>query len=247
MNKEVFSDIMNALDQRRNLCFEYLGKIHTTEDLSNISIARAVKLKEFCTGEIELMTKICMVDLYHIIGMGNLSPNQMMQFTYSMQDYLSYRPRMKTISQGLDTINNLPELPITTKFRLLGLGDTSLTYGEGAVIDEAKVEDYSSSVLKAAKLFPLISEEAPFEINDRTILIDFRKIDFFAEIIKTLLNQPISVETLKKKIANQGEYLGIRWTGYFEEPNKLVATGTINALPIRSKLYDYLSCCSKNK
>lgn len=249
MTKEVFTTIMNTLDQRRTLCFEYLGQIHTTEDLAEVSLARAAKLKQFCIDELELMTKICMVDLYHIIGMGNLSPTQMMKFTYAVQDYLSYRPRMKVISQCLETIENLPKIPITTKFKLLGLGDVILTDGEGDVVEEASVTDYiPAAVRKAAELFPNNSEDVPFEIHDNILVIEVKKLNYFLEIMETLLNQSLSMDTLKKKIDNQGEYIGIRWAmGYFETADKLVATGTFASSPIKTKLLNYLSCCNKNK
>jgi hypothetical protein len=249
MKKEVFLGIMNALDQRRTLCFEYLGQIHTTEDLAEVSLAKAAKLKQFCIDELELMTKICMVDLYHIIGMGNLSPNQMMKFTYAVQEYLSYRPRMKVISQCLDTIENLPKIPITTKFKLLGLGDIILADGEGDAVEEASVTDYiPTAVRKAAELFPNDSEDSPFEIHDNTLVVEVKKLDYFLEIMETLLNQSLHADTLKKKIDNQGEYIGIRWaTGYFETADRLVATGTFVSLPIKTKLLNYLSCCNKNK
>jgi hypothetical protein len=181
--------------------------------------------------------------------MGNLSPNQMMKFTYAVQEYLSYRPRMKVISQCLDTIENLPKIPITTKFKLLGLGNnTILTDGEGDVVEEASVTDYiPAAVRKAAELFPNDSEDSPFEIHDNTLVVEVKKLDYFLEIMKTLLNQSLPVDTLKKKIDNQSEYIGIRWAGYFETVDRLVATGTFASLPIKTKLLNYLSCCNKNK
>jgi hypothetical protein len=127
MNKETFNEIIGSLQRRVDLCYGYLAGIYDTEDLSQISLARANSLKQFCVEEETIMTKICMVDLYHIIGMGQLSPTQMMKFTFKMQEYLSYRPTIKVLAQKLDKIGELPNIPVKTRFKLLGLGDIKTT------------------------------------------------------------------------------------------------------------------------
>ena len=242
MKKELFEEILGSLEQHRKSCFEYLGGVHTTEDLSQLSLAKAAELRRFCIEEVDVMTKICMVDLYHIIGMGNLSPTQMMEFTYKMKDYLSYRPRIKVLAQHLNTIEDLPTLPITTKFKLLGLGDITLTYGDGEVVDEASVEDYTS--LKVTKTIPDPPADLPFTLSGNTIEVDIEQLDCFIELMKALFNVELSADTLRKKINNRGEYFGIQWNGLAWDTTNTVATGKITSANSRLKIFNYYN---KNK
>ena len=243
MKKELFEEIIGSLEARRKLCFEHLGAVHTTDDLKELSLAKAAELKRFCVEEVEVMTKICMVDLYHVIGMGNLSPTQMMEFTYKMKNYLSYRPRMKVLAQHLNTIEGLPTLPITTKFKLLGLGDATLTYGEGEEVDDGSVEDYTS--LKVAKTIPDPPADLPFTITGNTIELEVDKLDYFVELMEALFNVSLSVDNLRKKINGKGEYLGIQWNGIAWVPNgSCFTTGKITSANTRLKLFNYYN---KNK
>ena len=118
MKKEEFDLVINALQERLDKCEKYLGEIKTTEDLKNITIGQAVELRDFCVAEVEKMTKIVMVDLYHIIGMGDLSVPQMMKFVFMMKAYLAYRPNIKSISKGFDSMTDLPKIPVKTMIRL---------------------------------------------------------------------------------------------------------------------------------
>jgi hypothetical protein len=184
-----------------------------------------------------------MVDLYHIIGMGNLSPTQMIEFTYKMKNYLSYRPRMKVLAQYLNTIEGLPTLPVTTRFKLLGLGDATLTYGEGEEVDDGSVEDYTS--LKVAKTIPDPPADLPFTITGNTIEVDVDKLDYFVELMEALFNVSLSVDNLRKKINGKGEYLGIQWNGIAWVPNgSCFTTGKITSANTRLKLFNYYN---KNK
>ena len=238
MKKELFEEIIGSLEARRKLCFEHLGAVHTTDDLKELSLAKAAELKRFCAEEVEVMTKICMVDLYHIIGMGNLSPTQMMEFTYKMKDYLSYRPRIKVLAQHLSTIEGLPTLPVTTKFKLLGLGDATLTYGEGDVVDEASVADYTS--LKVKKELPEPPADLPFSLQGCSIQVDMNRLDYFVELMETLFNTNFSVDNLRRKIVNKGEYLGIQWTTTVCVSNeKTFAIGNLSSTSTRRKLMEY--------
>ena len=227
MKKELFEEIIGSLEARRKLCFEHLGAIHTTDDLKELSLAKAAELKRFCIEEVEVMTKIVMVDLYHIIGMGNLSPTQMMEFTYKMKDYLSYRPRIKVLAQHLSTIEDLPTLPVTTKFKLLGLGDVTLTYGEGEVVDEGSVEEYTS--LKVKKELPEPPEDLPFTVNGSTIEVDPQRADYFIQLMEELFNVNLSAETFIKKVNAGAEYFGIAWKGpvYTPTDGKIMMVGSM--------------------
>lgn len=227
MEKIEFQKIMDELAKRTELCGLHLGNIHTTDDLSKLTIAIAADLKLFCATEEEVMTKIVMVDLYHIIGMGNLTPPQMMKFTYAIQEYLQYRPTLKAISKGLDSIFDLPKIPVETQYKLMGLGDLTLTSGVGdLVVDDASVEDYSQ--MKRNTLLP-------FRIDGRQIRVDMTQFDFFITIMTNLFKSPLSVDNFRKKITTKGEYIGVEWTAY----DGYEAIGQIKSAESFAKLSGY--------
>ena len=221
MRKEEFQKIVDALADRIRLCELHLGDIHTTDDLSRLTITRATDLKSFCAAEEELMTKIVMVDLYHIIGMGHLLPPQMMKFTYAIQEYLQYRPTIKAINRGLDSIFNLPKIPVETQFKLLGLGDITLTSGVGdPVVDDASVADYDQT--KRNTLLP-------FKLDAWTIKVDMAQFDYFVSLMTTLFKSPLSAENFKNKILAHTSYIGIDWVSYdgHEAIGRIKSTDTL--------------------
>ena len=237
MKKELFEEIIGSLEARRDLCQKFLGGVYTTEDLKELSLAKAAELKRFCVKEVEVMTKICMVDLYHVIGMGNLTPPQMMKFTYTMQDYLSYRPAVKVLAQKLDSIESIPKLPVKTRFKLLELGNATLTYGEGDFVDEASVDDYTS--LK--KELPDPPADLPFTISCNQIKVNMDQLDYFIELMEAVFNTSFSVDNLKKKIDNFGEYLGIKWVSFeLDRPNQQAfAIGNFSSSNVKKKIVEY--------
>ena len=201
---------MDALTKRIELCDLHLEDIHTTDDLSKLTIACATDLKNFCIAEEEVMTKIVMVDLYHIIGMGELNPPQMMKFTYAVQKYLQYRPTIKAVAKHLDSIFELPKIPVATQYKLMGLGDLTLTSGVGdLVVDSASVADYDQ-----AKQRTLGQTLLPFRIEGSQIRVDMTQFDFFVTLMTNLFKSPLSIDNFRKKITTKGEYLGIEWTVY---------------------------------
>jgi hypothetical protein len=227
MRKEEFQKIMGTLRKRTELCSLHLGEIGTTDDLSQLTIARATDLKHFCEAEKEIMTNICMVDLYHIIGMGELTPPQMMKFTYAMQTYLQYRPTIKAIAKGLDSIFELPKIPVATQYKLLGLGDVTLTSGVGEIVtEEASVEDY-----KASKHNELL----PFVLEGRQIKVDLTQFDFFVTLLANLFKSPLSVDNFRNKMMTNKEYLGIEWINY----NGYEAIGRIKSADVFAKISGY--------
>jgi hypothetical protein len=229
MNKSEFQSLMATLTTRINLCWQQLGDLHTTEDISRISLARAADLKSFCAAEEEIMTRICMVDLYHVIGMGKLTPIQMMKFTYTMQEYLQYRSTIKAIVKHLTSITDLPKIPVETRYRLQGLGDLVLYSGsrEGAVEEEASIEDYTSLPTKTPKL--------PFKLDGNKITVDMTQFNYFVNILSTIFKSTISVDNFKNKLATHGEYLGIEWV----ECNTTKAVGHFKYPDVRARMAAY--------
>ena len=225
MKKEEFDLVIGALQERLDNCEKYLGEIQTTEDLKNITIGQALELKDFCVAEVEKMTKIAMVDLYHIIGMGDLSVPQMMKFIFLMKAYLSYRPNIKSISKGFDSMTNLPKIPVKTKFKLLALCDLTLTVGEDeeAFEDNATVDEYTELKKVNVKADKEASEKTDkeqitvqsdcFSIVDQTVMVDMGRLGEFHKVLSSLATTTCDFTKLIKKILDHKSYFGIEWIG----------------------------------
>lgn len=243
MKKEEFDLVISALQERLDNCEKYLGEIQTTEDLKDITIKQALELKDFCVAEVEKMTKIAMVDLYHIIGMGDLSVPQMMKFIFLMKAYLAYRPNIKSISKGFDSMTNLPKIPVKTKFKLLALCDLTLTVGEDeeAFEDNATVDEYTELKQMKAKKDEEVSVKADeevsektdkeqitvqgdcFSIVDQTVMVDMGRLGEFYKFLSSISTTPCDFAKLIKKIIEYKSYFGIAWFGF----EKNMAAGKI--------------------
>ena len=233
MKKEEFDLVISALQERLDNCEKYLGEIQTTEDLKNITIGQALELRDFCVAEVEKMTKIAMVDLYHIIGMGDLSVPQMMKFIFLMKAYLSYRPNIKSISKGFDSMTNLPKIPVKTKFKLLALCDLTLTVGEDeeAFEDNATIDEYTELKKVNAKKDEEVSvktgEEVDektnkeqitvqsdcFSIVDQTVMVDMGRLGEFHKVLSNLATTTCDFTKLIRRILDHKSYFGIEWIG----------------------------------
>ena len=233
MKKEEFDLVIGALQERLDNCEKYLGEIKTTEDLKNITIGQALELKDFCVAEVEKMTKIAMVDLYHIIGMGDLSVPQMMKFIFLMKAYLAYRPNIKSISKGFDSMTNLPKIPVKTKFKLLALCDLTLTAGEDedAFEDNATVDDYTVLKQMNAKKDEEVSDKTDeevgektdkeqitvqsdcFSIVDQTVMVDMGRLGEFHKVLSSLATTTCDFTKLIRRMLDHKSYFGIEWFG----------------------------------
>ena len=224
MKKEEFDLVVSSLQERVDNCEKYLGKIKTTEDLKNITIGQALELRDFCVAEVEKMTKIAMVDLYHIIGMGDLSVPQMMKFIFLMKAYLAYRPNIKSISKGFDSITELPKIPVKTKFKLLALCDLTLTTGEDeeAFEDNATIDEYTELKKVNVKNDEEVSEKTDeeqvvvqgdcFSIVGQIITVDLGRLGEFSKILTEGTKVKCDLTKLITKIINNKTYFGIEWT-----------------------------------
>ena len=241
MNKSEFNLIITSLTDRIANCRKHLDRIETTDDIKKITIEEAMSLKQFCSYEEPVMTKIAMVDLYHILGMGNLTPAQMSSFVYRMKEYLSYRPRIKAIAKGLDSIFSLPKLPVATSFKLLGLCDLTLTSGEDADAEEASVDDYADA--KAAPKVDIdvasmkFSDKLPFHLNDRTLTLDLSRSRAFIDILFQIFKCPMNETNLLRKIKLRVQYAGIDWVS----DDGIVAKGIVSSENNYRKLESYFN------
>lgn len=236
MKTTEFQKLMEELTKRVELCKQYLGDIHTTDDLSKLAISAAADLKTFCVAEEVIMTKIAMVDLYHIIGMGKLTPPQMMKFVYTTQEYLHYRPAIKAIAKYLNSIFNLPKIPVATQFKLVGFEGITLTSGTGEPeVDQASVADYA-----AAKNSVYGQTALPFHLEGSQIVVDMTRFECFAAIVKSIYKVPISVDNFRQKIASKEDYLGIKWNVW----SSCEARGHILSL---SRVEQFVKYCNSHK
>ena len=249
MKKEEFDLVVSSLQERLDNCEKYLGEIKTTEDLKNITIGQALELRDFCVAEVEKMTKIAMVDLYHIIGMGDLSVPQMMKFIFLMKAYLSYRPNIKSISKGFDSITELPKIPVKTKFKLLALCDLTLTVGEDeeAFEDNATIDDYTVLKQVNAKNDEEVSVKADeevgektneeqvvvqsdcFSIVDQTVMVDMGRLGEFHKVLSSLATTPCDFTKLIRRILDHKSYFGIEW---FRSENNIAAGKILPSSPL---------------
>ena len=212
MEKEYYNKIINALDEKIKICKESFGSIKTKEDVENLSVVEARRLRDLAKTEVEDMTEIVMVELYHILGMGNLTAIQTTTFIRKMKEYLNYRPTMKNFSSAFNTLEDLPIIPPKRKYHLNHLGDFWLVVGgdeSEAVEDVCSIEDYKSS------------NNVKIKAMNIEFTIDGGKLRIHESYLKTLcencvlfgLGGNFNLETLKKKIDNNGTYGGIQWCG----------------------------------
>ena len=200
MKKELFIKIQAALEARISQCQSMIGGIETTEDLKKLTLAQAQQVQTFCKTELTAMNKIINTDLYHVIGMGDLAPTQMMQFTYRIREYLSYRSTLKALAMNLDKISSLPHIPTTAQYALLELGGITLRTCDGAVAPSGK---------------------AAFFMKDNQIFVREENYDTFIKDLSLVLKVNLSTSNFKTKVGQCGIYVGAKW-----EPTPEGALGT---------------------
>ena len=160
-----------------------------------------------CSSDLEeesVMDKFVQSDLYHLIGMGNLTAPQMIKLTYLTKDWLKYRSTIKTIAMNLDKISALPGLPAHSSYRLRLWDDIVL----------------SSDVSAPA-------EGLPYAISGNLIQVLPSRLPEFLEFWSTKAKVQFFVENFEAKIKASAEYGGIRWTvdhlgnyvGVIKQPN----------------------------
>lgn len=191
MNTTLFTKIQTCLETRISMCELKIGKIHTTDDLKKLTIAEAQEIQSFCRAEESLQTKIVQCDLYHIIGMGNLTPPQMMKLTYLVKDYLQYRSVIKTLAMNFEKISNLPGLPVSAFYKTHGFGGISLSSVETDMI---------------------VGDDLPFAVSGEMIMVTPNRLSEFIELWSKKSKTNISEDNFLKKITYSAEYGGIRWT-----------------------------------
>lgn len=205
MNAELYTKIQTRLETRISKCELNLYGIETTEDLKKLTIERAQHLQRFCRDEEAVMTRFVQNDLYHLIGMGNLTAPQMTKLTYLTKDWLKYRSTIKAIAMNFDKISQLPGLPVHSSYKLRTWDDITLS---------------SSIALPAA-------EGLPYAISGNLIQVLPNRLQEFLEFWSLKAKVNFSENNFHQKLNVSAEYGGVRWTidstgnyvGVIKQPN----------------------------
>lgn len=211
MKKEVFEIIKSNLKSHLEDCKKHLDHILTTEDLSNITIKEFIELKSFAKKEEVDMTEICMVDLYHVIGMGDLTVTQMNVFLRLFKEYSSYRSDIKCLAT-METVDKLPKLPSRSSFKLHKLGDITLQSKlRGRVEDEVEpiveqnnVSDYHE--VKEKDVGSLV-QLGNLSIQGNIISLKLEDVDTLLPVLNPVCKRETFLKACKNKIA----YCDIVW------------------------------------
>ncbi len=191
MKKELFTKIHTTLEARISKCAFFLQNLETTDDLKQLTIAQAQQLQTFCRSEEALMTKIVQCDLYHIIGMGNLTAAQMMKFTSLIKEYLQYRSTIKALAMNLDKISQLPGIPVNAIYKAHGFPDLVLSN----ISQELEAVDY-----------------LPYAISGNLIQVMSNRLPEFITFWSEKAKVSFSENNFLQKLKAGSEYGGIRWT-----------------------------------
>ena len=147
MKKEEFTKIIAALDERISKCEEHFGGIGDVIDFEDLSIKHIHAMIDFANSEHEVMTKIAMVDLYHILGMGKLSSSQLAKFNNKMCKYLSYRPFIGETRRQFKNLYDIPKHTSNRSYNLIGLCDLELKIGDELacepITEISSIEEYT--------------------------------------------------------------------------------------------------------
>lgn len=215
MEDEKFDIIINSLQNRVDLCSKYLDNIQSKQDLLNLTLSDVIELKKFCVAEKEKMTKIMMVDLYHIIGMGELTCPQTSKFISLIKQYSNYRADIKALAEGLDSIHELPKIPTGARFDLLELGKVTLIKqsrgNSDDIIDENdNVQSYNSIHYADTdfKTFKVEAKLTKIYIDLNTTTIE----EFILEINSNLIMSALNSDKLLSAINNNRQYGGGKWS-----------------------------------
>lgn len=136
-----YTEIREQLIERIDNCEKHLKNI-SQEYILGLKLSEVQELKEFCIEEHAIMTNILMVDLYHIIGMEDLTTRQVQDFYKLIKQYCNYRSTINKICNSLNDIYDTPKVPVRTRFKLLGFKNISLKSGPRDAIEE--VEEIAS-------------------------------------------------------------------------------------------------------
>jgi hypothetical protein len=106
MEKEKFEKIIRDLEVRATICEKRLEQLTSKEDLLALPLKDFIELKNFCQEEQGRMDKVNN-DLYHLVGMGGLTPIQLQKFCGLIKRYLAFRSDVKYLASLTITDTNI--------------------------------------------------------------------------------------------------------------------------------------------
>lgn len=192
MNKDMFIKVQAALEARVSACYFHLDSIKTTDDLKRLTLENAQILLRFCRQEESIMTKFVQNDLYHLIGMGDLTPPQMMKLTYLTKDWLQYRSTVKALAMNFDKISQLPKIPVASAY-VCKVFDITLTSDAEALSARAPLE-------------------VPYAVSGNLIQVLKEDLSRFLTFWSEKAKVNFSENNFLQKIKASAEYGGVRWT-----------------------------------
>ena len=136
MDKGKFDLIKKTLEQRVKNCQDMFDSITAEHNLIKITVEELIQLKTFSDKEINIQTRILQSDLYHIIGMGNLSASQTSILMKLIQSYSSYRPDLHALNSWNGSILELPKIPRRVKHKLKEFSIELINGRSGDIEDE---------------------------------------------------------------------------------------------------------------
>lgn len=110
MKKEDFEIISNTLTDRINACKKHLTIFETKTDLEDLSIKQLKELIAFSKEEYAHQSHILTIDLYHLLGMANLTVCQTSKIVKLVKDYTYYRPLLNRLGKTAVDLNQLPDI-----------------------------------------------------------------------------------------------------------------------------------------
>ena len=191
MNAELFDKIKTRLETRIIKCEQFLCGIETTEDLKKLTIEQAQHLQRFCREEEAVMTKFIQCDLYHLIGMGELTPPQMMKLTYLTKHWLQYRSAIKALAMNFDKISQLPNIPVASAYKLK-LCDITIASNTDALTQN--------------------TSEVPYTVSGNMIQVISKDLERFLQFWSEKAKVAFSENNFEAKLKAGVEYGGVRWT-----------------------------------
>lgn len=208
MNEKDFNLICNKLKERIETCRSQFSEITPFTNLEDLSLKKIKEVISFSQKEYIDQSHILMVDLYHILGMGNLSVTQNSTLIKLIKEYSSYRPILNKLGKKEIDLNNLPDIKnyektyfILTRFNELRLGSE-----EGIELDEFSNTTYSNENKQTT-----ITNSLPYTyFNKKTGEIRYNKTEVkkLASFLvqKTALFSGFKQTSLESKLLETGSY-----------------------------------------
>ena len=249
MTAEKFSKIFDALLERKNKCDEILGSLFENPDITDRTIKEIVAIKEFCKAELPIMTNIAMCDLYHIIGMSDITPIQTMQFIKVFKEYIRYRVIVKLFTDKEFYIDEAPKFPKKSHYRMLELGnvEVSVTFSNGLVdmVDVSNVEEYDATKKNkhSDEPDPAPKPTLPFILDGHSVIIKRKDIGKFALLINEIMHMEASIPNAVNKITSFKDCLGFSWKKEDKFPDSF--RGRFKSKDVHERLLSFIAVVEK--